>query len=314
MQHRPSTNKTLPTFLRDTTEGTVRSPLNIHSSDHTLTSHVGIHHLYTDSQDQGVNMSQIWQPLTWPMAAFLLVSSTLTRADEPATKKSAAKEPTAEATKKPRVTISKETTFITEPLRKEGYVDYIEALNLRCSEGVTPENNAAVLFWRAMGPEPVPQEIREEFFRRLGMKVPTAKGDYFTTFRKFLQKKDAAKESVSPDDKPQPIEERLRQQEVAVAQPWSARKFPDVAAWLRENERPLTLIISGSKRPRRYDPAIAGTEGTVLSIRIHMQSEHRDAVRALVARAMLRLHSGEPERAWNDLLASHRIAHLESQS
>ena len=58
------------------------------------------------------------------------------------------------AGKKPRgeITISKETTYITEPLRKDGYVDYVAALNERFRAGVTPENNAAVPFWKAMGP------------------------------------------------------------------------------------------------------------------------------------------------------------------
>ena len=37
------------------------------------------------------------------------------------------------------MTISKETTYITEPLRADGYPDYIAALNQRCSRGVTPE-------------------------------------------------------------------------------------------------------------------------------------------------------------------------------
>jgi hypothetical protein len=42
---------------------------------------------------------------------------------------------------KPKFTISKETTFITEPLDKDGYPDYAAALNARLSKGVTPENN-----------------------------------------------------------------------------------------------------------------------------------------------------------------------------
>ena len=42
--------------------------------------------------------------------------------------------------KKPRVaiTISKETTRIVRPLRKDGYVDYIAALNEHYSRGTTP--------------------------------------------------------------------------------------------------------------------------------------------------------------------------------
>ena len=63
-------------------------------------------------------------------------------------------DPKAKPAAKHRVlaTISKETTYITEPLRKDGYPDYVAAMNQRLSQGVTPENNAAVPFWKAMGP------------------------------------------------------------------------------------------------------------------------------------------------------------------
>ena len=73
--------------------------------------------------------------------------------------------------KKPRVlvTISKETTYLTEPLRADGYVDYLAAVNQRCQAGVTPENNAAVLFWRAVGPKEIRPEYRDKYFQMLGI-------------------------------------------------------------------------------------------------------------------------------------------------
>jgi len=75
-------------------------------------------------------------------------------ADPPASPKSPANKPDAQTPQKPRVlvTISTETTYITEPLRKDGYPDYVAALDQRCRQGVTAENNAAVLFWKAVGP------------------------------------------------------------------------------------------------------------------------------------------------------------------
>jgi hypothetical protein len=59
-----------------------------------------------------------------------------------------------------KVTISKETTYITEPLRPDGYPDYLAALDQRRSEGVTPENNAAVPLMRALGPGIISKNIR----------------------------------------------------------------------------------------------------------------------------------------------------------
>src|SRR5690349_19780241 len=51
-----------------------------------------------------------------------------------------------------KFTISKETTYVTEPVGKDGYPDYARALNRRLRQGVTPENNANVLLWKAIGP------------------------------------------------------------------------------------------------------------------------------------------------------------------
>ena len=45
----------------------------------------------------------------------------------------------------PKFTISKETTYVTGPLDKYGYIDYETALNERMSKGVTRETNANVL-------------------------------------------------------------------------------------------------------------------------------------------------------------------------
>jgi outer membrane biogenesis lipoprotein LolB len=52
-----------------------------------------------------------------------------------------------EPRKKPRgkFTISRETTYVTGPRDKTGYIAYGAALNKRLQKGVTPANNANVL-------------------------------------------------------------------------------------------------------------------------------------------------------------------------
>src|SRR5712691_6035186 len=69
-------------------------------------------------------------------------------------------------------TVSKETTYITEPLDKHGYPDYVTALNQRLSQGVTPENNANVLIWQALGPYPEGATMPPEYFQWLGHEPP----------------------------------------------------------------------------------------------------------------------------------------------
>ena len=65
-------------------------------------------------------------------------------AENPATRQ--AGNPQATPAPPPRITVSHETTRILRPLRGDGYVDYVAALNQMASQGVTPKNNAAVLF------------------------------------------------------------------------------------------------------------------------------------------------------------------------
>src|SRR5690348_13806609 len=85
----------------------------------------------------------------------------------------------------PLVTISKETTRLTEPLRADGYVDYIAALNQELSAGVTPENNAAVDLLYASGPEVIPANIRNNYLKLLGVPAPPKQGDYLKPLKDF---------------------------------------------------------------------------------------------------------------------------------
>ena len=41
---------------------------------------------------------------------------------------------------KPRFTVSRKTTFLVSPLRKNGSIDYAAAINTQMSDGVTPQN------------------------------------------------------------------------------------------------------------------------------------------------------------------------------
>jgi len=140
------------------------------------------------------------------MAAFLLVLSRTVPAqsgDSTTVKEPAVRKP-AERPSKPggtAITISKETTYIAGPLRKDGYVDYVAALNEHFGRGVTPENNAAVLLWRAAGPAEIPKPDRERFFKMLGIPPLPEQGDYFVPFDGYVKRlKDAGKLTAVPQD------------------------------------------------------------------------------------------------------------------
>src|SRR5260370_40165490 len=76
-------------------------------------------------------------------------------------------------------TVSPETTYITEPLDKDGYPDYVTTLNQRLSQGVTHENNANLLIWQALGPHPEGTTMPAESFQCLGVPEPPQQGEYW---------------------------------------------------------------------------------------------------------------------------------------
>jgi membrane protease YdiL (CAAX protease family) len=213
-------------------------------------------------------------------------------------------------------TISKETTYITEPLRKDGSVDYVAALNQRFSKGVTPENNSAVLFWKALGPSKIDEKYRRKYFQMLGMPALPKKGDYFVDLETYLarQKEGAKPSGVKPEPRTRVNAYDLL--DPAIKRPWSKEQFPVLAAWLATNEKPLALLVEASKRPRSYDPLVCGEKTPLLAVlrpAVSVFWHAGDAGSALVARAMLRLDSAKVDESWEDLLTCHRLARLLGQ-
>src|ERR1700733_4896255 len=73
----------------------------------------------------------------------------------------------------PNLPIGKETTYVSGPLDKDGYIDYEAPLNDRLGKSITAEKNANVLIWKALGPTPVDdKKMPAEFFKRLGIDEP----------------------------------------------------------------------------------------------------------------------------------------------
>src|SRR4051794_32228754 len=69
-------------------------------------------------------------------------------------------------------TISKETTAITGPLRADGTVDYVAALNEKYGKGVKPEENGFVKWLEVTGTgeDVIPEKVRTEMLRMCGAK------------------------------------------------------------------------------------------------------------------------------------------------
>jgi hypothetical protein len=203
-------------------------------------------------------------------------------------------------------TIGKETTHVTGPRDKDGYIDYAAALNERLRAGVTPANNANVLFWKAFGPH---SEVPSELFKWLGIDEPPKKGktegkyfvDSFQHVKKHLE--------IDPQRKAQDLHKELQ---AARERPWKATDYPVVTGWLAVNEEPLRLVVQGTKRSAYFSPLVAkrtakGPGGLNDAVRVPPAMKYRELARLLQTRAMLHLGEGRDDDAWQDLLACHRL-------
>lgn len=217
-----------------------------------------------------------------------------------------------------RIVASRETTYLTEPLDEEGSVDYLAAINQQAAEGVTPENNAAVLYWQALGPGPLNDADRGEFFRQLGIEPLPVEGEYFLELKDFQEPIDQREKDASPEENWEAIDsrqkQRLARRELMRETPWVREDDPLLAEWLDIQQEPIDLFIAGTLRAKHFIPKISEPEEgqdeysyPMLDANIYF-SEYRTMARTLMLRSMLHSGSGRPQEAWNDCLACLRLA------
>ena len=132
------------------------------------------------------------------------------------------------------ITISRETTYILGPVNADGTVNYVAYLDAKASEGVTKENNAAILLIQALGPNLINEPIRERTFECLGIEPPGEDGQYFVSWDDWLSENQDPQE----EDETEVLEDYDRLVE-SMKTAWSERDYPLLNRWLDANAGPL---------------------------------------------------------------------------
>ena len=196
---------------------------------------------------------------------------------------------------------SEEFTWITDLRTREGLPDYPAAINNHFGKGVTPDKNGAVSLYEAFGPAPEGARLSDKFFELLSMPVPPDDGKYFQYFGVDL-----------------PVEERRIANDRysdAWQRPWTEEDFPELAKWLKDNARPVDIIVKGAMRPHYYSPLVppvdadGNPQGLVSTLLPGIQRS-RSIARYLGARAMMNIEKGNVDHAWRDLMACHRVGEM----
>jgi hypothetical protein len=227
-------------------------------------------------------------------------------------------------------TVSPETTYVTGPLDAQGFVDYPTALNERMRQGISPDENANVLIWKALGPRPEGGTgMPPEYFRWLGIDEPPVEGEYFVGTQRYfedhLRDRPGAEDADPGDwfeqffgtdpDEVWPPPDRRKQWDDQLSRankwPWTAKDRPALADWLKRNEKPLAVIAEAARRPKYFNPLVSRNprpqEPRLIGSLLPNVQRCRDVANAVACRAMNRVAAGDFDGAWQDLLTCQRL-------
>jgi hypothetical protein len=228
----------------------------------------------------------------------------------------------------PAVVVSRETTYITEPLRSDGLPDYEKYLLGLYREGVTPENNAAVPLLRLLFPNQVSPTDLQVIVVELGMEeaapsrdaleIVVGEANRAAPWQWLFPRWTSQKNLLHVDEWAEGMTGK------AVWRPWTSDQIPPLAKWLANNKRSLDLILEASRRPRYFapSPSLLNDKQDLLvnmvfpqrnNLLIVLTQNIRETCRVLLARAMWHLGEGRPMDAWQDLQALHHLSGLLSQ-
>lgn len=198
-----------------------------------------------------------------------------------------------EKVKKVPFTYGPKTTRFTEPLRDDGRVDYIEIMNKRKAEKVKLETNFAVPYMQVFGAKFEGRSMIKEC-QMLGIPVPDEDAPRYQTLHQYLEGEGVSQEEANE------LFDRI------LSKPWTSEEFPQAGVWLKKNEAHLDLLVKASDLPHYYMPRPSADD--LMSVLLPDVQTFREAARALICRAHLRLAEGEYEKGLADILAIEKMA------
>jgi hypothetical protein len=207
--------------------------------------------------------------------------------------------PAASTQAKPRIIVGKDTTRLTGPLREDGTVDFIAAIDREYSKGVTKDNNAAVVFIQVLDLSKVDKKWLGAVLKRLDMEASLPGPFLKTVYERNDNPPEGQKEYNS-----------------ATSELWYAKDHPDLANWLRANLEPLEKLVAGTARTKYYMPYIWTQDADGFRAEAPMASilqPYLSIGRMLLIRANLALAERRYDEARRDILAVYRLGTLVCQ-
>jgi hypothetical protein len=188
--------------------------------------------------------------------------------------------------------ISKETTYVTEPLTADGKrVDYFRAMEIRLyPPEMKTDDNAYRMILRSFGPpDDLPVALCTQFYEKLGLD-PDVEPTFTIELPTFCKKKDY---------KTAEIHDELRKY-------WSPDEYPELTDWLTENSAAIDALAEAVRKPVFCVPMVRENEQTT-GCDVRTSSQFNIYARAVSGRANYRISIGDIDGAIEDTLTVHRL-------
>jgi hypothetical protein len=220
--------------------------------------------------------------------------------------------------------VSPSTTVITTPLHSDGTPHYGKHLLSQWREGVTPENNGAVSFWKAFWPSNLSPENQVAIQRELEFtadpnKPPfrIASRELWDEVRRTVVEKSVDDEtgmmSAMDDNSRSSMDTASTIQNAITDQPWTRAELPMVADWIDRHTEDYEWLRQSSSAERFYSPPtmlLADPDASLVDALVDMGVLRPvyDASDNLSAKIMMQIGEKQFATAWDDCLTGLRFS------
>ncbi|UUO06823.1 hypothetical protein M4951_00580 [Blastopirellula sp. J2-11] len=215
------------------------------------------------------------------------------------------------------IQLSKQTTYLTEPLRRNGLIDYEKALLEIQGADVAPEENAAIPFLQAMWPCDLTPEEQILVCDALQMSLPSEPGLVHSGDAATLEpivawlNQQQDMQLGAGNFTPLTRNEAIAAVNESYSTPWSRAQLPPLAAWIDRQALHFEKLHEMNDRPRFFlpDPALLDDQyDSFFTYSMPTIEAQREVTRSLGARAMLNIGENRPADAWEDIKTTFTLS------
>lgn len=213
------------------------------------------------------------------------------------------------------IIVSKETTYLVEPLTADGKVDYVAAILAKRREGATLENNAAIPLLLTTW-EPDRSDDEAYVWRELDMAEPASPGIIYPHFSALYQRQITKWASEKweldlSDQETYSFDPQMYLSDVT-SEPWRRSDYPPLAQWADDHEEAFALLHKIKDRDRYYLPLadLQASPASLANLSMDGDQRRRYAARCLSDRALMHVAEGNAQLAWRDIKTIFQLSRL----